>query len=178
MEHRVKEFKDGAVYANHLAQVQVFFQPVDRDYSIFCSVVLTVTPITDGRLASGFIPGFRLCLLKVFYSKAQSGEDDEEDEEMYEKKNQRRHTGKGAKSNCECSDTYVLPQIWHHTNQILSHIQTSLHSETTHLSAPMLKRQGMSKNKQSLYLHWPSKNLHLMSGQGDSQKERETNVLH
>lgn len=129
MEHRVKvkELKDEAAYAYHLTQAQVFFQPVNRDYSIFRSVVLTFTPITGGRLASGSVPGFRLCRLKVFYSKARSGEDDEEDEEMYEpimargkKKNQRRHTGKGAKSNCECSNTYILPQIWHHTNQILS----------------------------------------------------------
>lgn len=81
MEHRVKELNEAA-YACHLTQV--FFQPVNRDNSIFHSVVLTVTPITGGRLASGFIPGFRLCRLKVFYSKAQSGEDDEEDEETYE----------------------------------------------------------------------------------------------
>lgn len=68
------------MYAYHLTQVQACLSPVDRDYSIFRSVVLTVTPIKGGRLASGFIPGFRLC--RFFYSKAQSGEDDEEDEEM------------------------------------------------------------------------------------------------
>lgn len=74
--------------------MQVFFQHVNRDYSIFRSVVLTVTPITHGRLASGFVSGFRLCRLKVFLSRAHSGEDDEEDEEMYKpigegEKNQR-----------------------------------------------------------------------------------------
>lgn len=66
MEHRVKELKDEAAYAYHLKQVQGFFQPLNRDYSIFRPVVLIVTPITGGRLASGLVPGFRLCHLKVF----------------------------------------------------------------------------------------------------------------
>lgn len=46
------------MHAYRLTQVQVFFQPVNRDYGIFRSVALTVTPITGGRLAFGFIPGF------------------------------------------------------------------------------------------------------------------------
>lgn len=59
---------------------------------------------------------------------------------------------------------YITPDLASHQSNSIT-TQTSLHSETTHLSAPMLKRQGMRKNKQSLYLHWPSKSLHLMSGQ-------------
>lgn len=72
---------------------------------------------------------------------------------------------------------YITADLASHQSNPIT-IQTSLSSETTHLSAPTLKRQGMSKNKQSLYLHQPSKSLHLMSGQGDSQKECKTNLLH